>query len=105
MAVVFWSDRAIKNLKTIKDYIAIDSAFHAKKFIQNLIKTTDKQLSPMPNSGKKIEEFENSIFNHFRQLNYKGYRIIYEFDDVLDTITVLAVIHGRRHFDLNLLEE
>ncbi len=42
MVIVFWSNKAVTNLKTIKDYIAMDSAFHARRFIQNLIKSTEK---------------------------------------------------------------
>ena len=105
MVIVFWSNKAVTNLKTIKDYIAMDSAFHARRFIQNLIKSTEKQLCSSPNSGKKVLEFENSIFSHFRQLSYKGYRIIYDYDDLLNNVTVLAVIHSRRHFDFNYLEK
>ena len=94
MAIVNWSDRAVKNLKTIKDYIAMDSAFYAKKFTKELIKTTDSQLKAFPNSGKKVEEFENSIFHHLRQLTFNSYRIVYEFEEAIDTVTILAVIRS-----------
>lgn len=104
MAIVNWSDRAIKNLKTIKDYIAIDSVFHATNFIKKLVKTADNQLKILPNSGRKVEEFEQSIFSHLRQVSYKSYRVIYEFEENTDTVTILAVIHSRRSLDSSLLE-
>lgn len=80
---VEWTDRAITNLNNIYDFIALDSETYANRFVKALIKSTEKQLSVFPYSGRYIPEFENTPLCFLKEVLFKGYRIIYNPDQVL----------------------
>lgn len=90
--VVEWSQKASSNLSKIYFYIAEDSPVYAKRFTESLIRKTENQLSVVPNSGRKVPEFENTPLAFLREVVFKGYRIIYSIDK---SVTILTVINGR----------
>ncbi len=92
--VVKWSYKASSNLSKIYFYIAEDSPVYAKRFTESLIRKTEKQLSTVPNSGRKVPEFENTPLAFLREVIFKGYRIIYSFEKE-KIVTILSVINGR----------
>ncbi len=55
MAELIWSERAIEDLNSIGEYIALDSEQAAKKFIQEIIKKANT-LSIHPEKGRPIPE-------------------------------------------------
>ena len=42
MAQINWTKKSLKDLKALNDYISLDSAFYAARFIQRLIKRVDQ---------------------------------------------------------------
>ncbi len=49
MAQISWTKKSLKDLKAINDYISLDSAFYAARFISKLIERVD-QLIEFPES-------------------------------------------------------
>lgn len=45
MVQIIWTQRAITDLDSIAEYIAVDSEYAAQKFIQELIKKTNALLN------------------------------------------------------------
>lgn len=70
--VVEWSQKASSNLNKIYFYIAEDSPVYAKRFTESLIRKTENQLSSVPNSGKKVPEFENTPLAFLREVILKA---------------------------------
>lgn len=94
---VRWSQQAADDLKAIHDHIALDSRRHARDFVRAL-REAAQSLKDMPFRGPTVPEFEPSAF---RQLSFRGYRIIYQVD--AEAVQLLAIVHGAR--DLRALWE
>ncbi len=94
MGYVSWSLKASTNLESIHDYIAADSGslFYAKRFVRGLIQATRK-LETFPRCGRVVPELPNL---GFREVIYKGYRIIYRPVEPSEDIEILAVVLGTR---------
>jgi addiction module RelE/StbE family toxin len=74
MAEIIWTKWAIKDLKSIFEFVSIDSKFYAVRFIDSIISRVD-QLSKYPLSGRIVPEKNNPII---RELINGNYRIIYK---------------------------
>lgn len=81
---------AKEDLKSIYNFIAFDSAYYAKKFIQQL-KDRIKILKSYPEQGRIIHPLR---YQNLRQLLFKEYRIIYIYDS--STISILTIHHQSR---------
>lgn len=90
MVQIIWTQRAITDLDSIAQYIAIDSRYAAQKFIQELLKKADSLLN-YPEKGRPIPE--NSAGN-YRQILHKNYRIIYKLEE--KTVTIYSVYHQKK---------
>jgi len=55
---VTWSQRALRDVEVIADYIAQDSAAYAAVVVRTIINQT-KMLSRFPRSGRKVPEFDD----------------------------------------------
>src|SRR4030042_4617634 len=91
MGKIKWTEKSIVHLQAIHEYIARDSKTYATRFIQTLIKATEK-LEMMPLCGRIVPELER---DGFREVMYRKYRIVYRLTDN-DTIEILAVVPGGR---------
>ena len=89
-----WTDPALEDLKIIRDYIAKDSPFYARNFIERLFDATTR-LEDFPKSGRPVPEAEGR--DDIREVIYQGYRIIYLL--LTDRLQVIAVIHGSRDLE------
>lgn len=89
MKSVIFKQNAEEDLENIKDYIAKDSIFYAKKTADEIISKTE-YLSMFPYMGRKIPEYNNI---NLRELIYKSYRILYK---VNSNIYVLNIVHHSR---------
>ena len=63
MAQISWTKKSLKDLRSINDYISLDSTFYAARFISKLIERVN-QLFEFPESGRVVPEkmtqkFEN----------------------------------------------
>lgn len=60
MGKIKWTEKAIKNLEDLHNYIANDSVLYAQRFITSLIHSTEI-LEKQPLSGRIVPEFEITI--------------------------------------------
>jgi plasmid stabilization system protein ParE len=84
--MVIWSLPAKKDLEQIFDYIAQDSKYYAKNVANKIIEKTE---------GRVVPEIDDP---NIRELIVYSYRLIYEISP--ERIEILAIIHGRRDFNL-----
>jgi plasmid stabilization system protein ParE len=73
MIKIFWTNRAKKDLGSIYDFIAIDSAYYANLVINAIIITVGK-LKDFPGMGRIVPELDDASI---REVFYKNYRIVY----------------------------
>ena len=102
MGKVIWTDKAVKHLKSIYEYISNDSETYAHRFVNTLALATLK-LEKFPRIGREVPEFEDTTFG-FREVVYKGYRVIYHIVEK-NNIEILAVISSRRDLEKALKEK
>jgi toxin ParE1/3/4 len=94
---VVWSPRAIDDLEAIAVYIAADSPSYAAAVVKSILQST-RSLKQFPYSGRIVPEIgEETIREKF----VYSYRVIYRVQE--NTITVAAVIHGKRQVEPDLI--
>jgi toxin ParE1/3/4 len=54
---VFWTDAALNQLKSIRDYLAQTSPEYAHKVAERLVKLSE-QIGAFPHSGRMVPEHE-----------------------------------------------
>jgi len=91
-----WSREAGENLVDIEEFIARDSMERAIRFVDALIDHAEAVLSDNPKGGRAVPEIGNP---DFRELIYRGYRIVYRLNG--DQIEILTVFEGHRLLRLN----
>jgi plasmid stabilization system protein ParE len=89
---VNWTEPALEDLEAIQAYIAKDSSFYARQFIERIFDAATK-LESFPEIGRRVQEAEERT--DIRELIFQGYRIIYLAQP--KHITIIAVIHGSRN--------
>ncbi len=94
MVKVIWTDFAIEDLKSIHDYIALDSKTYASKFIEKIIQRID-QLEKHPKSGRVVPEFNSETL---RELIEGNYRIVYKVNT--DHIGIVRIQHSARQLKI-----
>jgi len=87
---VVWSPRALDDVESIASYISRDSTAHASAVVAKIIRAT-RILRRFPFAGRMVPEFEDETL---RERFVYSYRIIYRVQ--AQTVTVAAVIHGKR---------
>ena len=88
---VEWTDPALDALEGMRDYIARDSPYYARRFIERIFDAAAK-LKDHPKMGRPVPEADR---DEVRELIYQGYRIIYRAQ--LERVQVLTVLHGSRN--------
>jgi toxin ParE1/3/4 len=87
---IIWTAQAKNDLLEIKNFIALDSLFYAKRMIY-LIYQSCKKLSAHPQIGMPL--FEQDGFE-LRRILIKRYRVIYTLHQ--QNIYIIAVYHQAR---------
>ena len=87
---VVWSPKAVEDVEAIAGYIARDSPSYAAAVIEKVLLITS-DLAENAKRGRLIPEIEESTI--IEQFAY-SYRLIYRIEN--DTVTVAAIIHGKR---------
>lgn len=95
---VVWSPRAIEDVEAIASFIAKDSPSYAAAVVRKVLDTTTN-LNKFPLSGRVVPELGNPAI---REKLVYSYRIIYQVE--ADTITIAAVIHGKRLLESEINE-
>ncbi|MFQ5913789.1 MAG: type II toxin-antitoxin system RelE/ParE family toxin [Nitrospinota bacterium] len=90
MAEVRWTDQAVDDVESIRDFIARSSPRYALLVAERLVSTVER-LEPFPRSGRIVPEFKDE---RLREVIWGTYRIVYQLLD--DTIEVLTVYHAAR---------
>jgi toxin ParE1/3/4 len=88
---VKWTEPALEDLAGIQAYIAKDSPYYAKQFIERIFEAVET-LENFPELGRKVPEAEAS--ENARELIFQSYRIMYLYQP--EHVCILAVIHGNR---------
>lgn len=87
---VVWSPTALEDVEAIASYISRDSVSYTSTVVGKIINST-RNLEKFPFAGRIVPEFGAKTI---REVFAYSYRIIYRIEN--DTVTVAAVIHGRR---------
>jgi len=95
MVKIIWTLQAIEDLKSIHDYIAVESRVYAKDVIVKIM-TRVQQLEQFPQSGKMVPEFEQK---NIRELIEGNYRIVYKIHP--NHIGIVRIHHSARLLKLN----
>ncbi len=91
---VVWSPRAVDDLEAVAQYIAADSTAYAAAVVKTILNTA-RNFSRFPFSGRVVPELgDESIREWFAY----SYRVIYRVEE--ETVTVAAIVHGKRLLDL-----
>lgn len=85
-----WSPRALTDVEEIAAFIEKDSPLYAQAVVTKIVRSTAK-LDDFPHVGRIVPELNQA---EFRELFVYSYRVIYRV--TVDTVTVVAVIHGKR---------
>jgi len=86
-----WADPALDALEGIRDYIAKDPPYYARRFIERIFDAAEP-LKDHPKMGRPVPEADG---DDVRELIYQGYRIIYWTKP--ECVQVITVIHGSRN--------
>ena len=89
-----WSEPAVLDLESIRDYIARDSEYYAAEFVARIINAVEK-LCTLPRLGRKVSEINSE---DVREIIYRSYRIIYRKEND-NRIVILGIIHAARDFN------
>ena len=84
------SQRALRDLEAIHEYISKDSVARADEMVARVLRRT-RQLSEFPMSGRRVPEWG---INNVREVVEPPYRVIYRIEG--EAIHIVAVVHSSR---------
>ena len=87
---LIWTPKAQDDLRHIAEYIERDSLFYAKTVVKKVYYEAEK-LRNLSYKGRIIPEFEQETM---REIFVYNFRVLYQIE--LETINILAVIHGKQ---------
>ena len=96
-----WAEVAVRDLEELVSDIAADSDSDANRVLNRLEKRA-AALESNPGRGRVVPELAHFGMRSWRELVMRPYRIVYRIEG--DTVTVLAVLDGRRDLEELLLE-
>lgn len=85
-----WTEPAVADLESIRDYIKKDSEYYASRFVERIIEAVEN-LKRFPEIGRIVPEAEEE---NIRELLFYNYRIMYRLET--ERILILTIIHGAR---------
>jgi toxin ParE1/3/4 len=91
-----WTEVAEGDRDSIAAYIARDSIDGALAMLDAIEARVDS-LDAMPRRGRAVPELAAYEFTTVREIIEGPYRIVYPIDDAARTVSVVAVIDGRRN--------
>jgi len=87
---VYWTPRAIEDLKMIARFIAMDDPQVARRFAHKLKRRTET-LCRFPNRGRVVPEIGR---DDVRELIEGNYRLVYRIFE--DSVHLLAIFEGHK---------
>ena len=97
MTTPIWTIHAQRNVASIYEFIAQDSAIYAHRMVDR-IEQASLSAARQPESGGIVPEFD---LRHIREVIAGNYRVIYRLFES-GQIEILAVIHGARRLPFQL---
>ena len=98
---VVWAEAAARDLEDIVAFVAEDSVTSAGRLLSTL-RGRAASLERVPMRGRVVPELSRFGMRSWREVVARPYRIVYRISG--DTVTVLAVLDGRRDLEDLLLE-
>ncbi len=98
---VLWAETAEEDLKSIIEYIYLDSPPAARDSLRK-IKTKASHLCSFPQRGRVVPELKEHGIFQYRELIIPPWRMIYRISE--GQVYVLSVIDSRRNVEDILLE-
>ena len=77
MTAIIWSPRALKDLESIRDYIAQDSVRYADLVVARIVSSVER-LRNFPESGRVVPELNRP---DLREVIVRPYRVVYRIRD------------------------
>jgi toxin ParE1/3/4 len=96
---VAWSRIALEDVEAIATYISRDSTSYAGAVVRKIINST-RILESFPFAVRIVHEYDEK---NIRDVLTYSYRIVYRVEG--RTVTIAAVIHGKRMFASSLQPE
>ncbi len=98
---VLWAKAAEEDLKSIIEYICVDSPSAARDSLKK-IKAKSSNLCSFPQRGRVVPELKDHGILQYRELIIPPWRVIYRISE--EQVYVLLVIDSRRNVEDVLLE-
>ena len=99
---LIWSPKAVLDLDRLYDWIANASGASAATYLLGLT-TKAESLIRHPRRGHPLHESDlPPDDNPFREIHFRNHRIIYTIHE--REVTIITVIHQRRHFALWMMD-
>ena len=73
MTAIIWSPQALKDLESIRDYIAQDSVRYADLVVARIVSSVER-LRSFPESGRVVPELNRQ---DIREVIVRPYRVVY----------------------------
>ena len=90
---IVWSERALTDLREIKDWIAADSPCYTLRMVERIILQVEL-LETMPRRGHEVVEAQHS---DILEIHMDPYRIIYRISP--ESVGILTIVHMARNLD------
>jgi addiction module RelE/StbE family toxin len=88
--VIVWSPRALRDIESIRDYIASDSPRIAELVVERIIQTVER-LEEFPESGRKVPERNDA---EIREVISRPYRVVYRLSGT--NVEIITVFRASR---------
>ena len=94
--MVEWMPSAKRHLSGIFEHISKNSIYYAHEMVEEFLEESAK-LDQFPMAGRMVPEFNET---NVREVFIYSYRLMYRITS--KQIEVVAIIHGKRHFQPEL---
>ena len=85
MTVLRWSEQAVRDLESIRDFIGRDSPRYGQLVVERLVEATSR-IETFPKAGRVVPEVG---IENVRELIVGDYRIVYRLDDELAVLVTV----------------
>ena len=86
-----WTEPALIDLESIRDYIGRGSEYYAARFVERIVEAVES-LEKFPEKGRRVPESKEK---NIRELIFYHYRIMYRVET--ERVLILTVIHSARN--------
>ena len=98
MTKVRWTEQAVADVRSIRDFIERDSPRYGRLVAERLVAATDR-LELFPRSGRMVPEAGR---DDLREIIVGDYRIVYRLE--ADAAVLLTVFRGSRLLPMSFIE-